>query len=478
MKYVILISLLASVFSVNTQSPLYNRFSVYDTINNNHGSINSAFPFSKSTEFKISPVVNGLANISSTKQFSSLNEAGLLASLSAKQFSAFGLFTYGISVLDDNTLTFLNTYQTLPGYGLTYSKNSRQVNFYSLLGGVSYKPWEFLKISLQNNRLQLGDGYRSHLLSDATPAYPHLTLETKFGRNFRYLNVFAIHKNNNPFNRELFSSYKFMASHYLSISIGKKVSLGLYESVIWGNSDALGNRGFDVNYLNPFVFYRPVEYANGSADNSIIGSNLKYSPASWIDFYGQFVIDEFLLSELRAKNGWWANKYAIQVGLFVKKRLKKASIFARAEANIVRPFTFTHSRSEESYTHANTPLAHPLGANFKEYVGIAAIKSKKFLIEGKLIYAIQGKGSDSTNIGSNILKSYVTREADFGNFIGQGISQERIQASLLIMYQLLGNKPYWLSFETQAQKISSSKSLLGFEIGLQTVLWNRYKDYY
>src|SRR5690606_39354764 len=66
---------------------------------------------------------------------------------------------------------------------------------------------------------------------------------------------------------------KYMATHYLSWNVSKRFNLGLFESVLWTNSN---NRGFDVNYLNPIIFYRAIEFETGQgAGNAILGASAK-----------------------------------------------------------------------------------------------------------------------------------------------------------------------------------------------------------
>ena len=67
---------------------------------------------------------------------------------------------------------------------------------------------------------------------------------------------------------------KYMANHYLSWNVSKRLNVGLFESVIWDNSN---DRGFDVNYLNPIVFFRAIEFESGQdAGNAILGASAKY----------------------------------------------------------------------------------------------------------------------------------------------------------------------------------------------------------
>ena len=53
---------------------------------------------------------------------------------------------------------------------------------------------------------------------------------------------------------------KYMANHYLSWNVSKRLNIGLFESVVWNNAN---DRGFDINYLNPLILFRAIEFETG-----------------------------------------------------------------------------------------------------------------------------------------------------------------------------------------------------------------------
>ena len=103
---------------------------------------------------------------------------------------------------------------------------------------------------------------------------------------------------------------KYAAFHHLSIAVTHWLNLGLYEGVIFDRED-----GFELQYLNPIVFYRSIEQELGSADNAIVGFDFKANIVRRISIYGQMVFDEFNFTHIRARDGWWANKFAVQTGV-------------------------------------------------------------------------------------------------------------------------------------------------------------------
>src|SRR5690606_23707573 len=127
----------------------------------------------------------------------------------------------------------------------------------------------------------------------------------------------------------------------------------------------------DVNYLNPVIFFRPVEYNHaGSSDRMLVGLNISYKFNARHQLYGQLILDEFLLSKLFGGEKWWANKYGIQLGYKSYSPFGLKGLYYQGEFNFVRPFTYTHATSVQSYSHMNMSLAHPFGANFMEALAL------------------------------------------------------------------------------------------------------------
>ena len=141
-----------------------------------------------------------------------------------------------------------------------------------------------------------------------------------------------------------------------TFNITNNFSIGLYEAVIFSR-----NNDFELRYLNPIILYRTVEQGLNSSDNVLIGLDGKWNVLHRFQLYGQLMLDEFRLSEIFSSRGWWANKYGIQAGLKYLNALKIDHLDVQLEYNSARPYTYAHLEMEDSYTHYNQALAHPLG---------------------------------------------------------------------------------------------------------------------
>jgi hypothetical protein len=164
-----------------------------------------------------------------------------------------------------------------------------------------------------------------------------------------------------------------------------------------------------------------------------------------------------MLSEARQNRGWWGNKWGLQAGVKYIDAFNINNLDLQLETNHVRPFTYSHDDSVANYTHYNQPLAHPLGANFREWIGIARFQpSPKWMILAKGIYYMQGKDRDSINYGSNIFlpNNPPYRRGEYGYEIGSGVPTKTAYASMLVSYELRQN--LFLELNTLFRKQNST----------------------
>ena len=345
-----------------------------------------------------------------------------------KKFSFFSSFVENQSVFPNYLDSYIRKNRVVPGQG--YAREFKQKGFdYAMSSGyVSYRGNKVFAIQFGHGKHFIGDGYRSLLFSDNTFNYPYLRLQTTFWK-VQYTNLFAEFQDINYFLNNNLDNYdqmgyakKYMSAHYLSINVTKKLNISLFESVIWRMNHAPGNKGFDVNYLNPIAMLRPIEFSVNSPDNVLVGINAKYRLPFSSYFYGQLILDEFTLDQIKDDNGYWANKFGYQLGYKIFNAFRLNNLTLQCEYNLVRPYTYSHNNTYQNYAHYNQPLAHPLGANFSELVLLINYKWKKFVIDGKIIPIKYGgaiKGN-SVSYGNDVYISYNERPADFGIEMYQG----------------------------------------------------------
>lgn len=321
----------------------------------------------------------------------------------------------------------------VPGQGRVKFLSEEVVDFNSAFGGIGFTPSKHFDMQLAQDKNFIGDGYRSLLLSDNSFSYPFLRLTAKFWK-LQYQVLYTLMQDlTDPYDYDEGFLRKYSVFHYLSIHIGKRerLTLGLFESVTWKNDST---RGFDFTYLNPVIFLRPTENSIGSPDNVLLGGTVKYRIHPQHILYGQLLIDELILDEVKAGNGWWGNKQAFQVGyksydLFGVKHLN-----LQTEFNFIRPFVYAHRSNQQNFAHYNQALAHPLGANFIESVNFLNYRWKNVFIQMHFKYAKTGLDTLGTNYGGDIFKDYDTRTSEYGNYMFNGVETEITHLGMEIQY--------------------------------------------
>jgi len=397
-------------------------------------------------------------------------------------------FYYHFSAYNNRSIfpNYVNEYinQTKVVPGQTYGDVGETVQDWNYLTAVaSYTPTRYLSICLAYEWSCIGDGYRSMLLSDVPSNYTSVKLAGKRG-SVQYLSMWSFMID--PLAPKLLRDKtrgKWGTFQYLDWNVNNRLSLGFFQSIIWANrTENDGVRGFEPNYLNPIIFLRPIESSDPSSpDKMHLGLNAKYKVLNNLAVYGQFLLGEFTSKEFFAGNGYIHNKWGAQLGLRGFNTFGVENLNFLGEVNLVRPYTYSHYDPISNYSHFSQPLAHPLGANFREFVGIANYSFNKFDVSIQGNYAAYGLDPDAdTNYGKDIFKSYNDFENIYNNQIAQGVSTKQAFLDAKVSYIL--NPKYNLRIELGViarQEINdlSTRNSGMLTFGLRSSFRNLYYDF-
>jgi len=370
----------------------------------------------------------------------------------------------------------LNQYLTdsldlyFPNYG---DKRFRwQFNF-------KYKVNKFITADFGKGRHFIGNGYRSLLLSDNQTPYPFLKLTTEFGR-VKYYNLYTTFINPN---QSVFGRKKHATIHFLDFALSDNIHFGVFESILWQSKSEEVNKGFEFAYLNPIIFYRPVEFSKQSSKgNALMGANFNAIFNTTV-IYGQTMLDDLNISRQKDSDeedyeeGFFQNKFGFQIG--VKTKYKGVDFLA--EYNQVQPFTYGHRTILQNYSHMNQALAHPLGANFKEVVLMANYKKDKWMYSIKVTTVKVGLDSLDTHYGQNIFESDYEASTggqySYGNFNGQGFLTKLNSIYTEISYDYKGLDIFGSVFYKSKNSVLVDQTSLFYSIGLRTFPFSTFTDY-
>lgn len=370
----------------------------------------------------------------------------------------------------------------VPGRGIAEDGGENIFDYPVTTGYINYKPSKYFDLQIGNGQNFVGDGYRSLILSDNSQPYPYFKVNTKFWK----LDYTVLYTSLQDVNVEETSArswiQKYMVHHYLSWNATKRLTLGVFESVTWRRDE---NRGFDLNYLNPLIFYQSIELqTNSRGGNALLGAAVKYKFTDEITAYGQLVFDELRLGSVVSGDGNYRNKNSIQLGVKWQNALGIQSLMLQGEFNRVRPYTYSHNTIVLNYANTNQALAHPWGANFNELIGIARYTRDRWYGIAKAIYGKRGydvlSNGDNAYYGGNIYRSEFDRISDNNNSVGQGNTTDYLFGHLEAGYvinpasrlKVFGQLIYRSTAPEIDNALVRDESTLWFNVGIRTDIMN------
>ncbi len=385
----------------------------------------------------ISPNLNFYTDVTSDKTINYSSFNGLSAIIKINNKISFDWLAGAyLSNPSDKIKALYDNSQVLPGLGISNNQADIIYGFQHYFD-LAYRPDSIFTFSLARKSPKYGYGYSSLFLDDKQSPYTQFSADAqiwhlKYKVNIAWLKDKASYPTISDFER------KYMVNHTLSWNISKRINFNFFEAVIWQPYDSTGFRGFDVNYLNPVIFYRPTEFAIGSPDNVLLGLGLNIRVFKQTYLYSQILLDEFILSHIKEFNGWWGNKHAIQAGFKSINFLRINNLHALGEINILRPFVYSHDSGMRSYGQQNQLLGYALGSNTAEILAQLNYTYKKWNFNSEASYKINAQDSTNTiNLGNNPYISYDLRNREENHQMFQGIKNTsyniQVQAKYLII---------------------------------------------
>lgn len=389
--------------------------------------------------------------------------------------------------VQDYISDFIKKYQVMPGDGRVKDFKVSAWDYGTALGSISYSPSKHYNVQFGHDKVFIGNGYRSLLLSDNAFQFPHLQISVCYGI-FRYTTLFASFMNldtKGVLNADnvWYHGYQKKGGtfNYLSIIPVKGLEIGLFEGTIWKAGNSRSNQ-WNLNHFIPVIGLNTIRYSLFSDNNVLTGLDIRYSVTNSVQLYGQFMLDDIHLKELKNK-GYLKNKYGYQAGIKYWDMFGLQNLNLQLEYNRVRPYSYAHKDPLQSYTHYNQSLAHPLGANFSEVLSILSYRYRRIRAEVNFSYALAGADTSASHWGQDIFISDTKAQNgynSYNNTMLQGVRTEimngRLEAGFVFNPKTNLSVFAGLAFRNYSNSITTS-SVKYFYFGLSTGLSNHYFDF-
>ncbi|MEO6168418.1 MAG: hypothetical protein ABIO46_09145 [Chitinophagales bacterium] len=361
----------------------------------------------------------------------------------------------------------IDSFGAVPGEGYYKDFKTDAVDFFSAKGYFDFKVAKFITIQFGNDKNSLGNGIRSLALSDFSEDYLFLKLQTQVWK-ISYQNLFVDMTADFIRGGDKLLPKKYGALHHLSINATRFLNIGLWESVVFQRND-----GYELNYLNPIIFYRAVEQLLGSPDNTMLGMDARVNFLRHFSVYGQLMIDDLNIQSSKGKKGYWANKYGFQLGAKYIDAFSISHLDLQVEWNYIRPYSYTHNDTVANYSNYNQPLAHPMGANLNEWIGTMRYQPVfPVTVQWSITATASGRDTSGSNWGSDIFipttESVV--QTIYDNEVGQGVGTNLFLSELSVSWMIRHNifiEAMYGYRKTKSDEPSFSSSTNIFQVGVR-----------
>lgn len=329
-----------------------------------------------------------------------------------------------------------NTSTTMPGRGyVKYTGDSAE--FDETYAHLTYSQGPFI-LTYGRDRSVWGYGSRGTLLLSGYGApYDMVRLETAF-RNIRFVFFTAELEQYPPIAQFYYSMpegvpadsvtvKKRLSGHRIEFAFGDRLMIGLHETVVYGGR-------WDMAYLNPVMFLKGAEHANGDHDNAAMGADFQLFINRAHSIYGELLIDDITTTKLGTD--WYGNKLGYQIGTFLVRPLGIHDLDVRAEYTRIKPWVYTHRMSLNSYTHYGDVLGHPLGPNSDELTFQVRRRFSRRL-HTSLTYS-KGRHGDNTadrNVGGDPLDGFGPGDSENARFL-DGIRSNHTSYAFDMSYEI------------------------------------------
>lgn len=376
---------------------------------------------------------------------------------------------------------YLSSYITktdmIPGEAFNKANPTATPDWEYVTALIGYKANKAVTFELGEDKTFIGDGYRSVLLSDYAAPYPLLRVRVDLGPNVEYMAEWAYMEDQFSANFNAFTNNrrKWAGFHYLDWNITPRASIGFFNAVISEEANDQGKpHGFDANYIDPVYFVSSLGPSNPAPDHTLVGFNAKYKVLDKTAVYGQYLIDQ------ASSPGNSSNRSSWQLGLRGADLFTVKGFNYLFEFNTSSPYTYSSQYPITNYAQYNEPLADPLGANYREAVGILNYSIGKFDFQGQINYAKYGLNNGNINYGKDLTL------ADNANLplsmpgTGQGLSTTLKYAEGTVAYVL--NPKYNLRLEVgglirqETNSLTDNKTVM-ITFGLRSTFRDLYHDF-
>ncbi len=380
-------------------------------------------------------------------------------------------FTESQAVFPENIQNYYDEFDVIPGYGRIKKLPSLgEFDFGAAYGNISLKASKILNISFGYEKLFIGNGYRSLILSDFSAPMAYLKTTYTF-KKIQYNRIFtkAINPNfnnvlnlDNPISANSRYPSKYISYNTLTYKPVNSLELSLIEALVISKDIEIWH--YPAFILVPYLRNIYINHKK-QLTNNFVGLDIKWYNKNIGIFYSQLFIDK--ISKL---NNIVAS---VQVGYKSFDFFKIQNLYLQVEYNRVPREMYFHPNNELHYGHYNQVLAHPAGAGFNEILIILDYKIKGIEFLAKSIF-IKYASINSKYNQQNIFNYSLLYQTEPNSFLKSPYLINDFQ----LIYNL--NNSYRLQIFTGITNrfnIENKENKNFLQFGIRTAIRANYNDF-
>lgn len=192
-------------------------------------------------------------------------------------------------------------------------------------------------------------GIQKSLVLSGSNALDGLSYNIRWGKIVLSYRLAKLNPINNFLDSNLIEN-RYFAGHRLDLHINNRLRLAIFETIIFGGV----GRNFELNYLNPILFFHADQLNDDVNDNTFLGFDFTYLPIRGLKLYGQVLVDDFQI-EKKSQGDQEPNEYGLVVGGYLTEI--DCSCDFRVEYVRVTNRTFNQVLERNRYVHEETPIS-------------------------------------------------------------------------------------------------------------------------
>lgn len=364
---------------------------------------------------------------------------------------------------------YINSSKVVPGQSYMRHYHGNGFDYGHSSGVLYYQLNQHFEFSFGQDKLFVGDGYRSLLLSDVPYSYPFFRASFT-NKYIQYTRIMAVLlANKNPLG-SFDPREKYLGGFNIcTIMPSNQFQLSFFEGSVWDYPNEVKNIHLNYNYFNPLI------YANSLVKAKCFdlgGGGFKLNLFHSIQSYGQIVFGNFSSNNRFAKNN-----LGLQLGEKYINAFTLPGFTLQAEYNYAANDIYGSSKDALNYSHYNQPLGHPFGNNFKELVLGGHYNFKCWFIDiqvSKYHY-----GNDTASFLPNQTK-YIKEFSYHTPFIGEGPVTKVFYTDMSVSYLInaKSNRRIVLGMISRNSQVLNVRDNLNyFYIAFRATLINKYYDF-